>query len=74
MYGSGMSNSNIHAALNLPTLVVGGGAGQIKGGRHLVYPKGTPLTNLQLALLQKLGARMEQFGDSNGTLNLLEDV
>ena len=74
LYGSGMSDSNIHAALNLPTLVVGGGAGQIKGDRHLVYPKGTPLTNLQLALLQKLGAPMEQFGDSNGALNLLGDV
>ena len=74
LYGSGMSDSNIHAALNLPTLIVGGGAGQITGGRHLVYPSGTPLTNLQLALLQKIGAPMEHFGDSNGALNLLEDV
>jgi hypothetical protein len=74
LYGSGMSDSNIHAALNLPTLVVGGGAGQLHGGRHLKYPKATPLTNLQLALLEKMGVEIERFGDSNGQLNLLSDV
>jgi hypothetical protein len=69
LYGSGMSDSNIHAALNLPTLVVGGGAGQIKGGRHLRYPSGTPFTNLQMSLLEKLGVRIERFGDSTGRLS-----
>jgi hypothetical protein len=74
LFGSGMSDSNVHAALNLPALVVGGGAGQIKGGRHLKYPPGTPLTNLQLSLLEKMGLRMESFGDSTGALNLLTDI
>ncbi|MEQ1896734.1 MAG: DUF1552 domain-containing protein [Vicinamibacterales bacterium] len=74
LYGSGMSDSNIHAALNLPTLVVGGGAGQIRGGRHLTYPKATPLTNLQLAILDKMGAPVERFGDSNGRLDLLPGI
>jgi hypothetical protein len=74
LFGSGMSDSNIHAALNLPTLVLGGAAGQLKGGRHLKYPSGTPLTNLQLSLLEKMGLRMDRFGDSTGTLNLLTDI
>lgn len=74
LYGSGMSDSNTHAALNLPTLVVGGGAGQLTGGRHLAYPKGTPLTNLQLALLARMDVGMERFGDSTGQLNLLSGI
>ena len=55
LYGGGISNSDRHTHGPLPTLLVGGGAGTIKGGRHLVYPEDTPLTNLQLTLLDKLG-------------------
>ena len=68
LYGSGMSNSNMHLHLDLPTLVAGGQALGIPGGRHIVCPSGTPLANLQLTLLQKLGVPAERFGDSTGTL------
>ena len=74
MYGSGMSDSNLHLPENLPTMLLGGGAGQLKGGRHIKYPKGTPFANLHLTLLEKLGLRMEQFGNSTGALELLAGV
>jgi hypothetical protein len=69
-YGSGISEANGHSVLDLPLLLVGGGMG-VKGGRHIRYPKDTPLANLQLALLDKLGIPVENFGDSNGKLDLL---
>ena len=74
MYGSGMSNSNLHNIQNLPMLVAGGGAGRLTGGRHLRYAEGTPLANLFMALLTKLDVPVEQFGDSTGTLQHLNDV
>jgi hypothetical protein len=49
----------------------GGGAGQIKGGRHLRYPKDTPMMNLHLTLLDKLGVHVDNLGDSTGKLELL---
>ena len=58
----------------LPTLVVGGGAGAIKGGRHLIYPGHTPLTNLQLTLLGSMGIPTEKFGDSTGQLKELSGL
>jgi hypothetical protein len=58
----------------LPLLLVGGAAGQIKGGRHLKYAAGTPMTNLHLAVLDKLGIPVENFGDSTRKLELLSDV
>ena len=70
VYGSGISNGMEHDFRNLPILVAGGGAG-VKGGRHFRYPKDTPMTNLYLTLLDKLGIPMEKFGDSNGKLDLL---
>ena len=74
LYGSGMSDSNLHIPRNVPTLVVGGGKTfQITGGRHLRFPE-KPLTNLQLTLLEKLRFPVEHFGDSTGELNLLSDV
>ncbi len=66
LYGSGISNSDRHTHGPLPTLLLGGGAGTIKGGRHLVYPDDTPLTNLQLTLLNKMGVPAERIGDSTG--------
>jgi hypothetical protein len=66
LFGSGISNSDRHTHGPLPTFVVGGGGGTLKGGRHLVYPEHTPLTNLQLTLLNKLGVPAETLGDSNG--------
>jgi hypothetical protein len=70
LYGSGMSDSNIHYTRNVPTLIVGGGAFDIKGGRHVKYSE-KPLSNLQLSMLEKLGLPVEHFGDSTGDLNLL---
>jgi hypothetical protein len=71
LFGSGISNSDRHTHRPLPTFLVGGGAGTLKGGRHLVYPEHTPLTNLQLTLLNKLGVPAETLGDSNGQFNEL---
>jgi hypothetical protein len=71
MYGSEMSDSNRHLLQNLPVLLAGGAGGRIKGGNHLRYPKGTPLTNLYLTMLDKMGLPVEKFGDSTGKLELL---
>ena len=68
VYGAGMSDSNSHSPYNLPILLAGGGAGQLPGGRHLQYPEGTPLANLHVSLLDKLGAPIERIGDSRGPL------
>ena len=69
-----MSNSNAHLPENLPLLLVGGGTGQIKGGRHVTYAPDTPVANLHLALLEKLGVPMEGLGDSTGKLELVSGV
>ena len=66
LYGSGMSNSDVHDHTNLPILLAGGGAGHLKGGRHLVYSEPTPLANLHLSLLDKVGVHLDSFADSNG--------
>jgi hypothetical protein len=71
LYGSGMSDGNTHNNFNVPLVIVGGRDQQIKGNRHLRYPKGTPLANLQLTLLLKYGVHAETFGDSTGQLDLL---
>jgi hypothetical protein len=68
VYGAGMSNSNAHDPRNLPVLLAGGGCGEIKGGRHLRFPKETPLANLHVTLLDKLGVHVERIGDSDGPL------
>ena len=73
LYGGGISHSDRHTHGPLPTLVVGGGAGTIKGGRHLVYQH-TPLTNLQLTLLGSLGLLAEKFGDSTGQFKELSGL
>ncbi len=74
LYGSAISDSNVHMHDNLPLVLVGGAAGRIKGGRHLVYPKGTPVTNLFLNMLDKLGVPAENIGDSTGRLERLTDL
>jgi hypothetical protein len=70
LYGSGMSNSNQHDHDPLPILVAGGAAGRLKGGRHLRAGAGTPLSNVQAAMLEKLGVPIERFGDSTGVVSL----
>jgi hypothetical protein len=74
VYGAGISNSDRHTHGPLPTLLLGGGAGALKGGRHIVYPEHTPLTNLQLTLLNKLGVPAEQLGDSTGQFKELSEL
>jgi hypothetical protein len=69
MYGSNMSNSDRHDNYPEPNIVVGGGAGRMKlGGQHLVLPERTPIANLHLTLLQKVGVERDRFGDSTGTI------
>jgi len=74
LYGAALSNPNLHAHYDLPLAVVGGGAGQLRGGRHLVYRSETPMTNLLLSLLDKAGVPVEKLGDSTGRLELLSGV
>jgi hypothetical protein len=69
MYGSNMSNSDLHNNYPEPNIVLGGGNGKMKlGGKHLVLPERTPIANLHLTLLQKVGVEREKFGDSTGTI------
>ena len=71
LYGAGLSNPNTHSHIDLPLAVLGEGAGRLKGGRHLQYPTGTPMTNLLLTLLNKSGIPMDSLGDSTGVLENL---
>jgi hypothetical protein len=69
MYGSNMSNSDKHDNYPIPNIVVGGGNGKMKlGGQHLALPERTPIANLHLTLLQKVGHEQDHFGDSTGTI------
>lgn len=74
VYGSSLSDGNRHDHLDLPTLVAGGGTGRIRGGRHLRYPKGTPMTNLYLTMLDMAGVKPEKIGDSTGQIEHLTDL
>lgn len=69
LYGSNMSNSDLHNNFPLPSLVVGGGAGTLKGNQHLKYKDHTPLANLHLTLLHRAGIPVESHGDSTGTFS-----
>jgi hypothetical protein len=71
VYGSAISDGNLHVHNNLPVLLLGGAVGQIKGNRHIRYPEDTPTTNLYLTLLDKLGVPVGHLGDSTGKLDLL---
>ena len=71
LFGSGMGNPDAHDHANLPIVVAGGGAGKMKGGRHVKYKEPTPLANLHLTLLEKVGVRMESFADSRGKVDEL---
>ena len=75
LYGSGMGNPNVHDHTNLPILVAGGAAGRVRGGRHIRYAEPTPLANLHLTLLDKVGVHLDAFGDSKGRVDeLLEPL
>jgi hypothetical protein len=71
VYGTGMSDSNTHLPVDVPTVLIGGPTFGIRGGQYVKHPDGTPITNLHLALLDKMGGRVDHLGDSTGELNLL---
>jgi hypothetical protein len=71
LYGSGMGNPNVHDHVNLPIIVAGGAAGNMRGGRHIRFEKPTPLANLHLTLLNKIGVKVESFADSKGHVDEL---
>ena len=73
LYGSGMGDSDTHDHSNLPILVAGGAAGKMRGGRHIHFETPTPLSNLHLTLLNKVGVPLETFSDSNGRIDDLFD-
>jgi hypothetical protein len=68
LYGSNMSNSDLHNNDPLPSVVMGRGYGRIKGGQHLKYPQDTPHANLLLTLLQRAGLPYEKLGNSSSLL------
>jgi hypothetical protein len=70
MYGSGLSNANVHSPENLPNVVVGGACGKIAGNRHLGHPDQTPHGNLLVALARKAGVDVDKIGLSNGVVDL----
>jgi hypothetical protein len=71
LYGSGMGNPNLHDHVNLPIVVAGGAAGNMRGGQHIRYKEPTPLANLHLTLLDKVGVKLDSFADSDRKLNEL---
>jgi hypothetical protein len=70
MYGSGMSDPNAHSHQTLPIVVAGGGAGTVRGNRHVAYPKLTPIANLHLSFARKFGLSIDSFGDSTAEADL----
>jgi hypothetical protein len=68
LYGSGMGDGNLHRHTDLPCLMLGKLGGAFKTGQHLAYPEDTPMTNLLLTILAKVGARVDTLGDSTGFL------
>ncbi len=74
VYGSGLSDGNRHLHHDLPVLVSGRAAGSVRTGRHLRYPKETPMTNLYLAMLDRMNVHAELLGDSKGELEHLSDI
>jgi hypothetical protein len=72
VYGSGIGDGNRHNHDDLPVLLLGKGGGTVRSGRHVRYPKKTPLCNLYVSMLQRVGVPVDTFGDSKGALTSLE--
>jgi hypothetical protein len=68
VYGSGLADGNNHILSDLPTLIAGRAGGSIKPGRRIVFRRETPMCNLWLTMMDRMGVRMERFGDSTGQL------
>jgi hypothetical protein len=71
LYGSGMGDPNVHDHTDLPIILAGGAAGNMQGGRHIRFKDPTPLANLHLTLLDKVGVQQDRFADSNGKVDQL---
>jgi hypothetical protein len=70
MYGSNMSNSDLHNNYPVPNILVGGGNGRVKlGGQQVALPERTPIANLHLTILQKAGIERDKFADSTGAIS-----
>jgi hypothetical protein len=73
MYGAGIADGNAHEHGNLPILLVGKGGHALNPGRHIRFAGDTPLCNLYVWMLHRLGQRTEKFGDSTGKLDELSE-
>jgi hypothetical protein len=69
VYGSAMGDGNVHAFHDIPTIVLGRGAGRIQTGRHVKH-QDVPMTNLLVSVLDKVGVRLDKLGDSTGVVEL----
>jgi hypothetical protein len=74
VYGSSLSDGNRHQHDHLPALLAGGASGKLRGGRHVRYKPGTPMTNLYLSMLDMVGVHPEKIGDSQGKVEHLSDL
>jgi len=68
MYGGGMGNGNLHRHTDLPCVLAGKLGGKFQTGRHLAYPENTPMSNLLVTILDKVGVHVDKLGDSTGSL------
>jgi len=71
MFGSGISDGNKHNHEDLPIILAGGGGGTIDTGRHIAYDSETPLCNLYISMLDRMGCKVDSFGDSSGPVRKL---
>jgi hypothetical protein len=74
VYGSAIADGNKHTHEDLPVLLLGKGSGSLAPGRHVAYPEKTPMTNLYLALADRMGVRLESLGDSSNPLEGLSEA
>jgi hypothetical protein len=74
VYGSSLSDGNKHLHNDLPVLLAGGGNGSLKPGRHVTYEKDTPMTNLYMSMLDRIGIHPESIGDSTGKVAHLSEL
>jgi hypothetical protein len=74
LYGSALADGNQHTHHDLPLVLAGGGAGRLRGGRHLSYPRETPMNNLLLTILETAGVSIDHLGDSTEKLEGLLKV
>jgi len=72
VYGAGLSDGNRHTHEDLPTLIAGNGGGYIKSGRRIVYRRETPMSNMFLTMMDRMGVKVDHFGDSTGRLDGLD--